>query len=101
MFHDLPPIVSPQVAATKAVTPSPEPPPANVPAFPPPTVEQAQTADHVFTEPPKHDAAATAFGVWMSAVLLRDLAVDALHKPEEEEEWSKQSGGDGEEVAEE
>lgn len=100
MLHELPPVVPPLVAATTAVTPSPEPPPSHVPVLTPPTVEQAQAADHVFTEPQQRDAAATAFGVWMSAVMLRDLAVDALHKAPDEEQPKQGGGGNDDEESE-
>jgi hypothetical protein len=90
MIHEAPPPAPHLVAAAEASTPSPEPPPPAEATLPPPTVEQAQAADHVFTARPQRDPLATLVGVWASAVMLRDLAIDnfdtsgADEEPEEE-----------------
>jgi hypothetical protein len=84
MIHDTAPVVPPLVAATNSVTPSPEPPPSPEATLPSPTAEQTQAVDGVFTTPPQRDAAATLFGVWTSAMLLRDVAVDTFTSAEKD-----------------
>jgi hypothetical protein len=89
MIHEAPP-ASHLVAATEATTPSPEPPPPAESTLPPPTIEQTQAADHVFIAPPPRDPLASLAGVWASALVLRDLAIEnfdtsgADEEPEEE-----------------
>jgi hypothetical protein len=77
MIHEAPPPAPHLVAATEAATPSPDLPPAAEAKLPPPTVEQTQAADRVFTAPPpQRDPLASLAGVWASALVLRDLAVE-------------------------
>ncbi len=77
MIHEAPPPASHLVVATEAATPSPDPPPAAESTLLPPTVEQTQAADRVFTAPhPQRDPLASLAGVWASALVLRDLAIE-------------------------
>ena len=98
MIHEAPPPAPHLVAATEAATPSPDPPPAAESTLPPPTIEQAQAADRVFTAPsPKRDPLASLAGVWASALVLRDLAIenfDTSGADEEAEEEPKKNEKD-------
>ncbi len=85
MIDDVPAVIPPAVAA-EAVTPSPVCPPGDESAMPAPTAEQTRAADQVFTAPPPPHPAATLLGVVMSAILLRDLAVDTFATTGAEEE---------------
>ncbi|HEY7308069.1 MAG TPA: hypothetical protein VH643_01795 [Gemmataceae bacterium] len=86
MLDNIPAVVPPTVAAAEAAAPAPEMPPPGESSLPAPTVEQAQTADHVFVAPTQPHAAATLLGVLTSAVLLRDLAVEHFDTSGEEDE---------------
>jgi hypothetical protein len=92
MLPDPPPPAPPLVAATTAVTPSPELPPPGEAILPVPTAEQAQAADRVFTAPTQPDPLGTLLGVGMCAMLLHDMAVD-IFDTSSEEEPSKQDDG--------
>src|SRR5262245_59240737 len=52
----------------------------------PPTAEQVRAADQVFAQTREQQEVAALLGVWTGAVLLHDLAADALHNAEPEEE---------------
>ena len=85
----------PLVAATEAVTPSPELPPPGEAVLPAPTAEQAQTADRVFTAPSRQpDPLGTLLGVGMCAVLLRDMAVDIFDASDEDKPSEQDDGKD-------
>jgi hypothetical protein len=86
MFDEVPPVIPPLVATTQAATPSPEVQPPGEASLPPPTAEQAQAADHVFTDHAKHHPLVTLLGVATSVGLLRDVAVDTFDTSDEEEE---------------
>jgi hypothetical protein len=61
----------------------------------PPTQEQVQAAEAVFSQQHQRaaDPAFALLGVWTSTVLLRDLAIDAFSgAPEEEEEANRLTG---------
>ena len=51
---------------------------------PPPTPEQIQAAEAVFSQSHQPDPAFTLFAVWTSTILLRDLAFDAFSPSEED-----------------
>jgi hypothetical protein len=53
---------------------------------PPPTPEQVRAAEVVFSQEQESQAALNLLGLWTSAVLLRDLALDHFSRAEEEEE---------------
>jgi hypothetical protein len=86
MFDEVPPVIPPLVATTQAETPSPDLPPAGEASLPPPTAEQAQAADHVFTDHTRPHPLVTLLGVATSVGLLRDVAVDTFDTSGEEEE---------------
>src|SRR5947207_2684956 len=52
----------------------------------PPTAEQVRAADQVFTQTKEQQDVTALLGVWTGAVLLHDLAADALHNAEPEED---------------
>lgn len=85
MIDEVPSVVPPIVAATEATTPSPELPPPGE-STPPPTDAQAQTADRVFTAPTRPHPLVTLLGVYTSALILRDVAVDTFDTSEADEE---------------
>lgn len=98
MLDNLPTIVPPTVAAAEAAAPAPEMPPPGESSLPAPTVEQAQTADHVFTAPTRPHAVATLFGVLTSAMMLRDVAVDTFTTSGEKDEEKEKKDKDAEPV---
>lgn len=93
MIPDLPSTAPPLVAATQAVTPSPELPPGEA-VLPAPTVEQAQAADRVFATPAQPDPLGTLLGVGMCAVLLHDMAVDIFDTSGEKKLAEQDDGKD-------
>jgi hypothetical protein len=86
MFDDVPPVVPPMVATAHEAAPAADLPPAGEASMPPPTAEQAQAADHVFTKHVQHHPLATLLGVAASAGMLRDVALDTFDTSDEEEE---------------
>jgi hypothetical protein len=94
MIYEAPPPAPHLVAATEATTPSPDPPPAAESTLPPPTVEQTRAADHVFTAHPPRDPLASLVGVWASALVLRDLAIENFDTSDAEEEPKKNEDAD-------
>src|SRR5262249_40957840 len=55
-------------------------------ALPPPSPEQVRAADEVFTHSQEGRAVAGMLGLWTSALLLHDLAVEHFESPPEEDE---------------
>ena len=86
MFDEVPPVVPPLVATTHETTPPADLPPAGEASLPPPTAEQAQAADHVFTQHVQRHPLATLLGVAVSAGILRDVAIDTFETSDDEEE---------------
>jgi hypothetical protein len=84
MSDDVPAIVPPICTITTAQveTLSLDLPPGED-GVPTPTAAQQSVADHVFTDP---HPAITLLGVWTSAMILRDVAVDAFDTSGEEDE---------------
>jgi hypothetical protein len=94
MFEDPQPLVPPAVVVTEAAAPSPEVPCVDGTEQSPPSAEQAQAADQVFTGPVQRNPVATLFGVVSSALLLRDIAVDTFDTSAEDENDKRDSGGE-------
>lgn len=88
MSDDVPAIVPPICTITTAQVemPSVELPPGEI-AMSTPTPEQQSVVDHVFTD--SHPAV-MLLGVWTSAMILRDVAVDTFDTSGEHEEEEKE-----------
>jgi hypothetical protein len=80
------PVLPPPVAASETVTPAPEIPPVGEASLPPPSAEQTQVADKVFSAPQEANAALTVAGVWTGLLILHDVARETFDTSEEEEE---------------
>jgi hypothetical protein len=57
--------------------------------LPAPTLEQAETADVVFSSDPEANPAAAALGIWSAGMLLNDFIEDAKKALAEDEEQKK------------
>ena len=57
--------------------------------LPAPTLEQAQTADAVFSSDPEANPAAGVLGLWSAGMLLNDFIEDAKKALAEDEEEEK------------
>jgi hypothetical protein len=84
MFNDVPEPAAPLAVTAETSSPAPELPPPGE-SVPPPTDAQVQTADHVFTTREKHNPIVTLLGVYTSAMILRDVAVDTFDSSDEED----------------
>jgi hypothetical protein len=85
MIDDVPSPVVPVAVTAESSTPAPEAPPPGE-SVPAPTEAQAQTADNVFASRVQHNPIVTLLGVYTSALILRDVAVDTFDSSEEEDE---------------
>ena len=82
MSHD--PLIA--LPETKLVVEVPPRPAVEAPgaALPAPTPEQERAADGVFTGHKESDTVAGLIGMWTGVLLLHDLAVEHLDRPDEE-----------------
>jgi len=89
MSDDVPAIVPPICSITTAQVEasSAELPPGES-GVPTPSAEQQSVADHVFTDP---HPAVTLLGVWTSAMILRDVAIDTFDTSDEDEEGEEKA----------
>ncbi len=83
MSHD--PLIA--LPDTKLVVEAPARPVVEAPsaALPAPTPEQERAADGVFGDRKESDAVAGIIGMWTGVLLLHDLAVEHLDRPDEEQ----------------
>jgi hypothetical protein len=83
MSHD--PLIA--LPDTKLVVEAPARPVVEAPsaALPAPTPEQVRAADGVFADRKESDTVAGLIGMWTGVLLLHDLAVEHLDRPDEEE----------------